>query len=53
MLGLNLATTLSCLNIESISNKRLQMIKISNQLPGLRYANPNIEAQKDEKTKAT
>jgi hypothetical protein len=47
----DLATTLSCLNIENISIERLQVIKTSNQRLGLRCTNPNLESQEYEKTR--
>jgi hypothetical protein len=41
----------SCLNLESTSTERLQMIKSFNQLHGLSCANPKAETQTYEKKK--
>jgi hypothetical protein len=42
---INLATTLSCLNINNISIEKLQVIKTFNQLLWPLIANPNAEKQ--------
>jgi hypothetical protein len=49
----NSTSTLSCMNLENLSTERLQVIKTSNQLPGLRCVNPNAETQEIWKSKAT